>query len=307
MATAFRARVEGTTGDHVNPPPTLSIVIPCYNEESAIDGTIDRLIEAMESVGPHEIIVVDDGSTDGTAAALGILSRKHLGLRVLRHNKNKGYGAALKTGIRHASSDLIVIIDADGTYPIDRVGELVRLSVDADMVVGARVGVDVEYPMLRKIPKVFLRAYVEWLARQEVPDVNSGMRVFRRDVAERFLNILPDGFSFTTTITLAMLTNAYIVTYVPISYSARIGRSKIKPIQDTVKFFQLILRTGMYFAPLRVFAPILVIAFTAFAASLARDVFVLQDLTETTLLLMILFLHSAMFALLADMIDKRSS
>ena len=104
--------------------------------------------------------------------------------------------------------------------------------------------------------------------------------MFRRDVVERFLNILPDGFSFTTTITLAMLTNNYRVRYLPIRYSPRIGRSKIKPIRDTLRFCQLILRTGMYFAPLRVYTPVLLTTFVAFAASLGYDVLVLNDLTE---------------------------
>jgi hypothetical protein len=151
-----------------------------------------------------------------------------------------------------------------------------------------------------------MRAYAVWITRQDIPDLNSGMRVFRRIVLERFLNVLPDGFSFTTTITIALMTNRYRVHYVPISYAARVGRSKIKPIRDTLRFFQLILRTGMYFAPLRVYGPVLWLMFVAFAASISYDVFVLNDLTEKTLLLMMLFITSTMFALLADMIDKRS-
>jgi len=301
LAPAMRGRelATVTTG--------FSLVVPCYNEEHAIARTVDELNAALAAVGPHEIVIVNDGSTDGTAAALQQLAERDPALRIVHHSRNKGYGAALKTGIRYASSDLIVITDADGTYPNHRIGELVDLARDADMVVGARVGDDVKYPLIRKIPKLFMRAYAEWIAGQDIPDLNSGMRAFRRPVVERFLNILPNGFSFTTTITLAMLTNSYTVRYLPISYAARIGKSKIKPVQDTLRFFQLILRTGMYFAPLRIYAPVLVTVLIAFLASLSYDVFVLRDLTEKTLLLMILFLNSAMFALLADMIDKRSS
>ena len=174
------------------------------------------------------------------------------------------------------------------------------------MVVGARIGDDVQYPLIRKIPKVFMRSYAMWITRQDIPDLNSGMRVFRRSVVERFFNVLPDGFSFTTTITLAMMTNRYRVVFVPIGYSARIGKSKIKPIRDTLRFLQLILRTGMYFAPLRVYGPVLWVIFILFLGSLSYDVFVLRDLTEKTLLLMMLFITSTMFALLADMLDKRS-
>lgn len=291
----------------VKVPPRFSLVVPCYNEENAIARTVEQLMATLQAAGTYEIVIVNDGSTDGTAAALERLAESDPGLRIVHHSRNKGYGAALKTGIRHSSSDLIVITDADGTYPNERIAELVDLASEADMVVGARIGADVEYPLIRKIPKVFMRAYAEWIAGQDIPDLNSGMRAFRRSVVERFLNILPNGFSFTTTITLAMLTNSYSVHYLPIGYSARIGKSKIKPIQDTLRFFQLILRTGMYFAPLRIYAPVLVTVLIAFTASLGYDLFVLRDLTEKTLLLLVLLLNSGMFALLADMIDKRSS
>jgi hypothetical protein len=131
------------------------------------------------------------------------------------------------------------------------------------------------------------------------------MRVFRKSVVERFLNILPDTFSFTTTITLATLTNRYRVRYEPIDYHARIGQSKIKPIRDTLRFVQLILRTGMYFAPLRLFLPVAGVFFLGFCATLFQDLFIRQDLTERTLILFVTAAQLAMFALLADMIDKR--
>ncbi|MCA9155878.1 MAG: hypothetical protein KDA38_13865, partial [Planctomycetales bacterium] len=138
-----------------------------------------------------------------------------------------------------------------------------------------------------------------------IPDLNSGMRVFRKSVVERFLNILPDGFSFTTTITLAMLTNNYVVHYEPIAYHPRVGRSKIRPIRDTLRFVQLILRTGMYFAPLRVFLPVATVFFLGFLVTLSLDVYH-GNLNERTLLLLVAATQLGMFALLADMIDKRS-
>lgn len=203
--------------------------------------------------------------------------------------------------------ELIVITDADGTYPNERIPELVELAKTADMVVGARTAKNVKYSPIRKIPKLFLSAYASWLAGQKIPDLNSGLRVMRRSVVERFFNILPDSFSFTTTITLAMLTNYRRVLFIPIGYSPRVGNSKIRPIRDTLLFFQLILRTGMYFAPLRVFFPLGVLLSCAFLVSLMYDVFVLQNLTEKTLLLLLFGMNTAMFALLADMIDKRSA
>ena len=287
--------------------PRFSVIVPCHNEQGAVAGTIAELRASLRDAGPYELVLVDDGSTDGTAGELTQAQSQDASLKIVTHRRNRGYGAALKSGIRHTSSELIVITDADGTYPNNRIPELLALASDSDMVVGARTADDVEYPLIRRIPKVFLKAYAVWVAGQDIPDLNSGLRVFRRAAVERFLNILPDGFSFTTTISLAMLTNHYIVRYVPIGYSARIGKSKIKPFQDTLKFFQLILRTGMYFAPLRIFSPVLALFFLAFAGSLAYDIFVRQDLREATLILMILFINSTMFALLADMIDKRSS
>ena len=155
------------------------------------------------------------------------------------------------------------------------------------------------------IPKVFLTIWVSWIARQKVPDINSGMRVFRKQVVERFVRILPDTFSFTTTLTLAMLTNYRPVKFVPINYSERVGRSKIKPIRDTLRFIVLIVRTGMYFAPMRALAPIVLALGLATLGSLIYD-FWLGNLTDKTVILAMFTLNTGIFALLADMIDKRS-
>lgn len=287
----------------------VSIVVPCYNEEAAIVSTIEQIRAAIPEDIDAEIIVVNDGSNDGTAAVLtaflGGDAASALPLRVLHHRRNRGYGAALKTGIRAAHGDLIAITDADGTYPNDRLKDLIHECRDADMVVGARTAPDVEYSTLRKIPKVFLKYWASWIARQDIPDINSGMRVFKRSIAERHFGILPDGFSFTLTITLAMLTTFRDVRFVPITYRSRIGRSKIKPFSDTLKFMAIILRTGIYFAPLRAFFPICLAGVLLFAGSLAYDAFVLDNLTDKTVLFLVFTLNSILFALIADMIDKR--
>ena len=285
----------------------FTVVIPCYNEEQAIADTIRSIRAALSRLEEYAIIVVDDGSTDGSAAVLAGIERGDGNLRIVRHPRNRGYGAALKTGIEIAETEYLVITDADGTYPNERIPDLVEIARQADMVVGARVGADVVYPLIRKIPKAFLRIYASWLSCRKIPDLNSGLRVLRRSVVQRFLRVLPDTFSFTTTITIALHTNGYEVRYIPISYAPRIGKSKIRPIRDTLNFLNLIVRTGTYFAPMRVFFPVSVLLFLGAVGSALFDVFVIRNLTDKTVLLALFSMNAGMFALLADMIDKRTT
>jgi glycosyltransferase involved in cell wall biosynthesis len=287
--------------------PEFSVVVPCYNELAGLRQTLAQLTATLRAAGPHEVLVVNDGSTDNSGALLAELQPAMPGLRVVTHPHNRGYGAALKTGLRHARAELIVITDADGTYPNERIPELVTLCREADMVVGARTVAGTAYPLMRRIPKAVLRVWVCWLVRAPVPDINSGLRVFRKSVAERFLHILPDTFSFTTTITMALLQGRYDVRFVPIQYAPRLGRSKIKPVQDTLRFVQLILRTGTYFAPLRVFLPVACLLGAGAAASFLYDALVLRNLTDKTVLLFLFTLNAGMFAVLADLIVRRTS
>ena len=289
-----------------------SIIIPCYNEKHAIRDTIEWILSVIRDskLKNVEIIAVNDGSTDGSEQVLNALTKEHHSddLLVVHHKRNQGYGAALKTGIRRSQSDYICITDADGTYPNDRIPDLIEQisSKELDMVVGARIGPNVEYSKIRSIPKMILVPWVSFLCGTEVPDMNSGLRIFRRDRSLDFLKLLPDGFSFTTTITICLLRNRYAVEFTPISYARRIGKSHIKPIQDTLRFTQLILRTGMYFAPLRLLSPLIVALATLFSISSLYDLTILNNLTDKTVLLGFASLNVFMFALLADMIDKRS-
>ena len=205
----------------------VTVIVPAYNEEGGIGPTLEELVKIMAaSELQHEIVVIDDGSTDRTAEVAG----QHA-VRLVRHKTNAGYGDALKTGIRLARYPLIAITDADGTYPNDRLAELVDVvaSQDADMAVGARTGPEVTIPLIRRPAKWLIGRLAELAAGRAIPDLNSGLRVFRRATAMRMLSILPSGFSFTTTITLAMLNNGYTVEYLPVNYYARTGRSKICP------------------------------------------------------------------------------
>ncbi len=284
----------------------ISIIVPCYNEEESVEKTLLELNKLKKKLGEHELLFVNDGSTDQTLDILLKLENKYAQLRIVNHELNQGYGASIKTAIRLAKFDLVAITDADGTYPNSRLPELIKKMDTNDMVVGARIADDVEYPLIRKIPKFFLVNFSSWLVGRKIPDMNSGLRVFRKSIALKFMKLFPDGFSFTTTITMVMLRNRYRVEFIPISYAARVGKSKIQPIRDTLRFSQLILRTGMYFAPLRVLSPVIILLLLLFFVSISFDIFVLNNLTDKTILLLLFSMNTTMFALLADMIDKRS-
>lgn len=281
----------------------LSIVIPAYNEEEGVGEVIDQILAAMVQVDlPHEIIVVDDGSQDRTAE---IVAGKPV--RLLRHGTNRGYGAALKTGIAASAYRHVAIVDGDGTYePADLV-KLVQSMADSDMVVGARTGKGARIPLLRRPAKWFLTRLANYLTETKIPDLNSGFRIFDKEVAERFFPILPSNFSFTTTLTMAMLTSGYSVAFLPTRYGKRKGKSKIRPVRDTINFLSLVLRTALYFAPLKIFLrlSVFLMALSLFKM-IVIDILLIQNMTDSTLLLLLAGIQVGMLGLLADLIDKRS-
>ncbi|MGH7474836.1 MAG: glycosyltransferase family 2 protein [Longimicrobiales bacterium] len=229
----------------------VSVVIPAFNEAGHVAAQIRAVQTVMETTGwTYEIVVVDDGSTDDTA-----LSAAGAGIRVLRQRRNRGYGAALKSGVAAARFDWILITDADGTYPAAAIPALLAAAAGNDMVVGARTGRTVKIPLVRRPAKAFLGWLASYLAGRRLPDLNSGLRLMRRDLIERYLHLLPSGFSFTTTITLACACNGHAVEYVPIDYLARLGESKIRS-RHAYDFLLLILRTIVFFNPLKVFLPL---------------------------------------------------
>jgi glycosyltransferase involved in cell wall biosynthesis len=231
--------------------PSISIVIPTFDEENGIGPQIETIRKALHSyAGLFEIIVIDDGSTDKTAE-----KARESGVRVLCHPKNCGYGAALKTGIRFAEHDIIVITDADGTYPADQIPSIVAQLENADMVVGARVGNTVHIPLIRQPAKWVLKKLAAHIAGQPILDLNSGLRAFRKNVITQYYSVLSNRFSFTTTSTLAFLGDDYRVVYHPIDYFKRTGKSKIRP-KHFMEFMILVLRMAMLFQPLKVFIPL---------------------------------------------------
>jgi len=222
----------------------------------------------------------------------------------LRHERNRGYGASLKTAIRQARFPILVITDADGTYPFEDLPRLLDCLADADMVVGARTGEKVAIPLVRRPAKWLLSVLANRLSGVVIPDLNSGFRIFRKEGVTHYFHILPNRFSFTTTLTLAMLADGYRVRYVPIDYHKREGQSKIKPF-DAIGFFILILRTISYFNPLRIFAPIFLMLLLLAIGKSAYDIFWLGNITDTTTLLWLMSLQVLLIGLVADLVVKR--
>jgi len=253
----------------------------------------------------HEIIVVDDGSTDKT---LEIVRSK--GVKIVRHDQNKGYGAALKSGIAKANYDLIAITDADGTYPASDIPILSKHinddGYDYAMVVGSRTGDHVKIPFLRKPAKWFLGQLANYLSESRIPDLNSGLRVFKRELVERFYDLLPDGFSFTTTITIAALTNGYQVKYVPINYYQRRGQSSIKPLRDFLGFVSLIVRLIVYFKPLNFFLPASLALLVVGLSKALIEVFHQNYFGVGSAIVILTAIQIGFLGLLADLILKRT-
>lgn len=276
----------------------VTVVVPAYNEEGAIGTQIEQLRKVMNACGrPWELIVVDDGSTDGTAAQ----AERH-GVRLIRQGRNRGYGAALKAGIHAAQYEWIVITDADGTYPSDAIPAMLERAHEFDMVVGARIGAKVAIPLIRKPAKWALGRLAAYLAEQQIPDLNSGLRVMKKSLVEKFEHLLPSGFSFTTTITLALLCSDYTVHYHPIEYHKRVGSSKIRA-SHAYQFLLLILRTIVYFNPLRIFLPLGAVFFLAGMAKFAYDI-PLRNLSESAVMGVLAGVIIWCVGLLADQISR---
>ncbi len=232
--------------------PEVSIVIPCFNEEEAIGPVIDDVRAAMQD-DPHsyEIMIVDDCSTDRTTEVA-----HEKGVRVIRRPVNGGSGASRKTGILEAHGDIIVMLDGDGTYHAPDIPNLLREFPEYDQVNGARTSEKGTMKLLRVPAKWFIRRLAIYLSGKPIPDLNTGLKAFKRDIMLKYLWVIPDGFSCVTTMTLAFLCNGHAVKYVPTQYHKRIGKSKFHPIKDTSKYLFTVIRMVMYFNPLKVFFPL---------------------------------------------------
>jgi len=228
-------------------PSTVSVIIPAMNEADAIRSVVSRLRDAAPW---HEIIVIDDGSKDNTG-----IEAQSAGARVLRHPYNKGNGAAVKTGIRNATGEFILIVDADGQHQPEDACRLVGRLGEYDLVIGARSS-DTQANLRRRIGNALLNRLAGYLTGREIPDLTSGFRAARRECLREFLHLLPNGFSTPTTTTLAFIRAGYNVTFEPIAARPRIGHSKIRLARDGAKFFLILLKVITLFSPLRIFVPI---------------------------------------------------
>jgi len=280
----------------------VTVLLPAYNEEPAIGIVIGGIRRAMAPLSiDHEILVVDDGSTDGTAQAAA-----SLGARVHTHPRRAGAGAAIRTGILLARGESIVLLDSDGTYPADAIPSLLRGLESCRQVVGSRTSEEGTWPALRSAVKWALRKLGEFLVRHPIPDLNSGMRAFRKRDALAFLHLLPDGHSCVSTLTLCFLGMGLPVRFEPIPYRPRIGRSKFRVIRDTLRFGVQILRSVTYFAPLRIYLSAALFLFLAGAAKSALDIWRRGGLEESDILLFLFSALAGLLGLLADLIVRQS-
>ncbi|MDA8743258.1 glycosyltransferase family 2 protein [Rubripirellula amarantea] len=240
----------------------VSVVIPAYNEEASVAGVVRAVRKNLNDHNiAHQIVIVVDGATDNTEA----VAREHADL-VIVHPQNLGYGQSLKSGIVAAKHDLIAITDADQTYPVDRLPQLIDLAQKFDMVVGARTGSVYRGSMTKWIGRFVFRQLSQFSAGRSIPDINSGMRVFRRSMILRFLPVISAGFSFTTTATLAYMHNQLTVHYISIAYHKREGRSKVRHLRDSLRSLQIITEAILRYNPIKLF--ILLAAPLAMAAAI---------------------------------------
>ncbi len=276
----------------------FSILIPVYNEEAVVERTIEDLKLFLNFRGyESEIIVINDGSTDKTKEII----EKIEGVKIINHPYNKGYGTALKTGAKNAKYDWLLFYDADGQFNPLFISELLKYAEEYEMVVGARQGANAT-PLIRKPGKAILNLTANYLAERKIPDLNCGFRLIKKEKLLQFAHILPNGFSLTTTITLAFFKEGLDVKYIPVEMNKRTGRSSVRP-KDAATMGILICRVILLFSPLKIFLPISAILFSVGSVSFIWDLFQF-NITDITILLFLSAIMIFFFGLLADQISS---
>ena len=280
--------------------PQVSVVLPVFNEIEHLDEELERIRKAMEaSRHSFEIIVVDDASTDGSTERL----KEIPWIRLIAFRVNRGPGAARKIGTEAARGEIVLWTDVDMSYPNDQLPELVDALDGDDTVVGARTAEEGSDKFVRVPAKWFIRRLAEWLSNTKIPDLNSGYRAIRKDVADQFLHLLPNGFSHVTTLTMVFLANGYSVGYVDIPYAKRSGTSKFRFVADTRLYLHQVTRMVMMWNPLRVLMPFATVLFVTGFSTMVFDIFDKNFRIGTnTLLVMVTAGMIFVVALLADLV-----
>ena len=280
----------------------VTVVLPVYNEKGHLVEEIDRIRRALAASGKtFEILVVDDGSDDGSGEQLRTID----GIRLLQFRRNRGSGSARKAGTRAARGRVVVWTDADMTYPNERIPELVDELDGWDQVVGARTSEQGTAKAARVPAKWVIRTLASYLTETRIPDLNSGLRAFRADVARQYLHLLPPGFSCVTTITMAFLANGYSVKYVPIEYRERAGTSKFHWWRDTKRYLIQVIRLVLSYNPLKIFLPVGLLLGITGVAKLLYDI-VDKDfrVATSTLVLLLATFQVLAIGLLADLVVR---
>ncbi|MQA95657.1 MAG: glycosyltransferase [Streptosporangiales bacterium] len=289
--------------------PYVTIVLPCFNEQDHVLMEVERICKVMDASGyTYELLAIDDASTDDTLARLREAAPDHPHMRVVPFRRNGGSGTVRRIGTQTARGEIVVWTDADMSYPNERIPDFVRIldeDTSIDQVVGARTSEEGSHKFLRVPAKWFIRKTAEVLTNSSIPDLNSGLRAFRREVSLPYLRLLPPGFSCVTTITLAFLSNQHDVLYVPIDYAKRAGRSKFKFVKDAYRYILQVLRMVMYFNPLKVLMPP---ALTLIFVGVVKGVYDMIDhflyFANNTIMIFMSGLIIASMALLADLIVR---
>jgi len=284
-------------------PLNVTILMPCYNEEEALPKVVGDIRAALQKTKhSYEILVVDDASTDQSSSVA-----ERLGCRVVRRPVRRGAGAARKTGILAAQGDIIVMLDADGTYATEDIPQMLEFFPEYDQVNGARTSEEGTVPWLRGPAKWLIGRLASYLAKFDIPDLNTGLKAFKRKMMMPYLWTIPDGFSCVSSMTLAFLCNGHPVKYIPTKYYKRIGQSKFHPVKDTYSYIVTIFRLITYFEPLRVFFPMAILLVGwGIIKSLHDYYFVIHRLQLSDIILIVSGIVIGFQGLLADLIVAQS-